>query len=97
MPDDVEHALSLMLKTADIRSNFVERIWMSSRRCIAGAILRAIETRPGITKTQDSFREFMKVINRYGGGIVFEALSESDADQFVLECCDRVSRIDEAA
>lgn len=97
MPDDIERALGLMLKTADIRSNFVERIWMSSRRQIAGAILRAIDTNPEITATENRFRSLMKVVNRYGGGIVFEALSESDADDFVAECCSRVAEVGEAA
>ncbi|MGD1886598.1 MAG: DUF6339 family protein [Cohaesibacteraceae bacterium] len=97
MPDDVEKALGLILKTADIRSNFVERIWMSSRERIAGAILRAIDDRAEITATESSFRTFMKIINRYGGGIVFEALSEAEADKFVGECCDRVAKVSEAA
>lgn len=97
MPDDVERALGLMLKTADIRSNFVERIWMSSRRGIAGAILRAIDTRPEITASEDRFRSFMKIVNRYGGGIVFEALTDTEADEFVGQCCDRVVRMSQAA
>ncbi|MAO93612.1 MAG: hypothetical protein CMM78_00220 [Rhodospirillaceae bacterium] len=97
MPDDVEKALGLILKTADIRSNFVERIWMSSRRQIAGAILRAIDEKAEITATEVRFRAFMKIINRYGGGIVFEALSDAEADKFVGECCDRVAEVSEAA
>jgi hypothetical protein len=97
MPDDVEKALGLMLRTADIRSNFVERIWMSSRGQIGGAILRAIDARAEITATENKFRSFMKIVNRYGGGIVFEALSEAEADEFVAECCDRVKEVSEAA
>ena len=89
MPDNTDKALELILKTADIRSNFVERIWMSSRRNIAGAVLRAIDTRGWITDAERNFREFMKVLNRQGGGIVFEALSESEADAFVEECADQ--------
>lgn len=90
MPDDVEKALRLMLKTADIRSNFVERIWMSSRRKIAGSILRAIDQKSEITATEDDFRTFMKIINKFGGGIVFEALTDDEANEFVKECCDRM-------
>ena len=89
MPDNTDKALELILKTADIRSNFVERIWMSSRRNIAGAVLRAMDTRGWITDAERNFREFMKVLNRQGGGIVFEALSESEADAFVEECADQ--------
>ena len=89
MPDNIDRALELILKTADIRSNFVERIWMSSRRNIAGAVLQAMDTREWITDAEQNFREFMKVLNRQGGGIVFEALSESEADAFVQECADQ--------
>lgn len=90
MPEDVDRALKLILKSADIRSNFVERIWMSSRCEIAGAILRAMDSRPEITATEKCFRTFMKDINLQGGGIVFEALDDAEIDEFVAECCDRV-------
>ena len=90
MPDDTDRALQLILKTADIRSNFVERIWMSSRRQISGAILRAMDNRPEITATENNFRAFMKIINRHGGGIVFEALNDAEVDLFVERCCDHV-------
>ena len=88
MPDDINKALELILKTADIRSNFVERIWMSSRRKIAVAVLRAMETQKWITDAEQNFREFMKAINRQGGGIVFEELSELEADAFVQQCAE---------
>ena len=88
-PDNIDKALELILKTADIRSNFVERIWMSSRKKIAAAVLRAMETQDWITNAEQNFREFMKVLNRQGGGIVFEALSKSEADAFVQQCADQ--------
>lgn len=89
MPDDIDKALELILKTADIRTNFVERIWMSSRRNIAGAVLRAMDTQGWITDAEHNFREFMKILNRQGGGIVFEALSEPETDTFVQQCADQ--------
>lgn len=85
-PDDIEGALDLILKRADIRSNFVERIWMTSRRKIAGAVLRSMASDPWVTGHEDNFRDFMKAVNRLGGGIVFEALSETETDSFVSEC-----------
>lgn len=85
-PDDVSGALALIMKSADIRSNFVERIWMTSRQKIASAVLKAMRDDPWITGTQNNFRDFMKAINLYGGGVVFEALSEEDASQFVTSC-----------
>jgi hypothetical protein len=88
-PDNADDALRLILTTADIRSNFVERIWMTSRRRVASAVLRAMRSEPWITEAEDNFREFMKALNKLGGGVVFEALSEADTDQFVSDCIDR--------
>ena len=85
-PEDVETALKLIMKTADIRSNFVERIWMTSRRRISGAVFRAMQSDPWITDAETNFREFMKSINRLGGGVVFEALSDEETDSFVAGC-----------
>ncbi|QDO96642.1 hypothetical protein FNB15_04830 [Ferrovibrio terrae] len=86
MPNDVEGALSLILKTLDIRSNFVERIWMTSRQGIATSVLKAMRDQSWIIGHQDNFREFMKAINKFGGGIVFEALDEEEVDSFVDDC-----------
>lgn len=86
MPDDVAGALGLIMKTADIRSNFVERIWMTSRQNIAGAVLRAMRDDAWITATEGNFRLFMKALNRLGGGIVFEVLSALEVDDFVAQC-----------
>jgi hypothetical protein len=85
-PDDPDGALALILKTADIRSNFVERIWMSSRRNIASAVLRLMKTDPWITAAEGNFRKFMKSLNRLGGGIVFEALDSDDIKRFLDDC-----------
>jgi hypothetical protein len=86
MPDDIPGALALIMKTADIRSNFVERIWMTSRKNIAGAVLRAMKSDPWITATEDNFRKFMKSLNRLGGGVVFEVMDAGETDGFVRQC-----------
>lgn len=86
MPEDINGALDLILISADVRSNFVERIWLTSRRRIAGAVLRAMKSDASVTGSEKNFREFMKTLNRLGGGIVFEALSDAEADDFVAEC-----------
>jgi hypothetical protein len=86
MPEDVDGALNLILKSADIRSNFVERIWMTSRQGIASAVLRAMKSDPWITGGEQNFRQFMKTVNRLGGGIVFEVLNAGETDRFVAEC-----------
>lgn len=79
-PDDSEGALRQILKTADIRSNFVERTNMAARKPIAQAVVRAMRREPWITSTERAFREFMIALNRDGGGILFETLSDEEAD-----------------
>ncbi|APO66156.1 hypothetical protein IE4872_CH00491 [Rhizobium gallicum] len=96
MPEDIDRALDLILTTADVRSNFVERIWMTSRRRIAGAVLRAMKSNTSVTGSEKNFREFMKALNRLGGGIVFEALSDAETDAFVAECI-KYAELEEAA
>lgn len=85
-PEDIDGALNLILRSADIRSNFVERIWMTSRRGIASAVLRFMRDDAWITHAEVNFRNFMKSLNRFGGGIVFEALSSDEIDAFVGRC-----------
>jgi Family of unknown function (DUF6339) len=85
-PDNVDSALALILKTADIRSNFVERIWMTSRQSIASSVLGVMESDPWVTGAEANFRIFMKSLNRLGGGIVFEALDKAETDAFVQDC-----------
>ncbi|MGY2805562.1 DUF6339 family protein [Bradyrhizobium sp. USDA 4506] len=85
-PDDPDEALSLILKTADIRSNFVERIWMTSRRNIASAVLGLMKSEPWVTDAEKNFRIFMKSLNRLGGGIVFEVLDTDEINLFLKDC-----------
>jgi hypothetical protein len=78
--DDV---LALLLKTADIRSNFVERTWMTTRPSIARGIVRAMVGDSWVTSSEKSFRETMKALNVRGAGIAFEVLSERQADDII--------------
>lgn len=91
-PEDPEGALQLILKTADIRSNFVERTGTVSRRPLARAVVRAMRNDPWITSSERAFREFMKALNRDGGGVLFEALEESEADKLIEACASRARR-----
>jgi len=88
-PDDPEAALRLILKTADIRTNFVERRNTGSRRPLARAVVRAMRREPWITSSEPAFREFMKALNRDGGGILFEALSDEQANELLDTCASR--------
>lgn len=88
-PNDPEGALRLILKTADIRSNFVERTNTAARKPLARAVVRAMRREPWITSSEGAFREFMIALNRDGGGILFEALTDDEADALMDACASR--------
>ncbi len=85
-PRDPEGALRLMLKRADIRMQFVERPGTAARRPLAQAILRAMRRMAPITANDEAFRSVMKALNREGGGVLFEALGDAEADEVLDRC-----------
>ncbi|WP_205624038.1 DUF6339 family protein [Marinobacterium rhizophilum] len=88
-PADPEGALRLILKSADIRSNFVERTGTATRRPLARALIRAMRDDPWITSSERAFREFMKALNRNGGGVLSEAIDDARTDELMKECSSR--------
>lgn len=88
-PRDQRGALELILKTADIRSNIIERPWTSSRLCLSRSLLQVMENDSWVTDKEDNFRNFMKIINYRGGGIVFEVMSDTSVEQFIAECANQ--------
>ncbi|WP_421317338.1 DUF6339 family protein [Aeromonas sp. 700377] len=89
-PESPENALQLILKTADIRQAIVERPNIASRKHLAQAIVRAMDAIPWLTSSEVIFREFMKEMNRDAGGILFEAISASEADCILRKYSSRV-------
>lgn len=85
-PEDQENAIRQILKTADIRSNFIERSRTVSRPIIAAGIVRMMIGDAWISEKESNFREFMKVLNRQGGGKVFELWTKSKIDKFLTDC-----------
>tara|TARA_R110002020_G_scaffold143848_13_gene316595 strand:- start:8473 stop:9243 length:771 start_codon:yes stop_codon:yes gene_type:complete len=96
-PDGKLRALDQFLKRADIRLNFVERSLTVYRPSIAAGIVRLMERSPVVTESDDNFRSFMRVINRLGGGMLFEAMSAKDIDAFMEDCASRAGLISGAA
>jgi hypothetical protein len=90
-PSDPADALRHVAGKADMRSNLLERSQTASRLPLARAILNAIRSNQWLTG-ESNFREFMKVINRRGGGILFEVLPEKDVEGFVRDCLERAQR-----
>ena len=87
-PQDFRRGLELLLSSADVRSNLVERIWLTGRRRLASGVFRAMDADPFVLSSEDSFRMFMKSLNRLGGGVVFEAMSDEAIDSFLKRCSD---------
>jgi hypothetical protein len=84
-PDDVEGGLKQILKTADYRQALVERSRISSRLPLVAGVLRALEREPWLT-TEGNHRAFHVALNRLGGGVVYEIMSESEIDHFMARC-----------
>lgn len=87
-PQDVARGMRAVLRTADTRSNFIERSTIGSRPALAQAIVRILETNAWLTSDADNFREFMKTLNRNGGGILFETMNSVEVDRLVSTYCE---------
>ena len=83
-PGDVGHGLKLMLQTADIRLNLVERTRLVSRPVLARGIVRALSDHAWLAAQERNFRRFMRILNRDGGGVLYEALPEKAVDDLIL-------------
>jgi hypothetical protein len=77
-PRDV---LGYLLKVADIRMHLVERSWTGSRLPLSKAIVKMIKNEPWLTVRGKNFNEFMKALNRDGGGVLLEALPDGECDK----------------
>jgi hypothetical protein len=91
-PSDQEGVLKELLRTADIRSNLVERPMLSNRAGLLRSIIRTMRNYPDVYRTEATFREFMKALNLRGSGVLFEALPEADTDRILLKCRDDALR-----
>jgi len=83
-PGDVGHGLKLMLQTADIRLNLVQRTRLVSRPVLARGIVRALSDHAWLAAQERNFRRFMRILNRDGGGVLYEALPEKAVDDLIL-------------
>lgn len=86
LPGQHLDALKALLRSADIRSNVVERARTGRMPQLAGGILRAVILNPDVTATEESFRVFMKRINRMGGGVMFQLMERDEVDQWLARC-----------
>lgn len=89
MPDDPDSALRIIRKSADIRSNIVERSRTSCRQSLLSGIIRALKTNEWLTARERNFREFMIVINRDAGGLLLEEMTNDEIDNFLASSTDK--------
>lgn len=80
-PNDVERALSRLFQNTDVRLNVIERPGIAVRKPILEGILTQIDKDPWLFQDKkENFRSFMRVLNRLGGGVLFEALEQEEID-----------------
>lgn len=83
-PGDQRSVLEILFNRADTRSNIVERPSITTREPLIQPLIVFIRNNWPLHETE--LREFMKAVNLYGGGIIFEALSEVRIHNFLKEC-----------
>lgn len=76
-PTDPKSALTAITQSIDLRKSIFDNPWTTSRLDITRSIVDIIENVPEIT-IEKNWREFIKVVNREGGGKVFEVMSLSE-------------------
>lgn len=96
-PQDQEGVLRELLRTADIRSNLIERPMLSNRASLLRGIIRTMRSHPDVYGTEATFREFMKTLNLRGSGVLFESLPDQDVERILLKCRgDALQRVQQA-
>jgi hypothetical protein len=92
-PDNQEQALRLILHSADVRSNLVERPWIFARPVLASSILRLMQAESWLLQMEHHFREFMKAVNLLGSGLAFESMAYTDIDLFLRRCLTKAQAV----
>lgn len=92
-PDDMKHGLDMLLKSADIRLSLIERSRTGGRPTLLRAIIGVLDADPWLTSHETHFREFMKVLNRDGGGLLLESLPSSAVSDLMRRSVERSQQI----
>ncbi|MDH5928879.1 DUF6339 family protein [Vibrio lentus] len=78
-PDNPRSVLEIMFSTADIRQATIERPGIAIRLELLKPLMEKIGQNTDLKRAE--IRAFIKAINLYGGGVVFEALSRNEIDE----------------
>ncbi|RIJ16283.1 DUF6339 family protein [Henriciella mobilis] len=82
-PTNPEGVLRQMLKRANIRLQFVDRANTSFRLPLARGLIRLLRDEPWLNSHDRAFEDFIRVLDRNGGGRVFEASTDTEIDAFL--------------
>lgn len=87
-PEEPEAALTLMLSSADIRANFIERPRVGTRLPLARGIINELRVNELLRSSETRFRKFMKLLNAQGAGQYVEVWSDEQIKKFVAKCAE---------
>lgn len=85
-----QDTLGYILRIADVRMHFVERSWTGARLPLSKSIVKMLKKEPWLTERGKNFNDFMKALNRDGGGVLLEAFPDGDrekASEKIMERC----------
>jgi hypothetical protein len=88
MPDAPENALTLMLSSADIRANFIERPRVGTRLPLARGIIDELRDNEILRSSESRFRQFMKLLNAECAGQYVEVWSADKIKELVRKCAE---------
>tara|TARA_R110000868_G_scaffold101213_1_gene278669 strand:- start:183 stop:935 length:753 start_codon:yes stop_codon:yes gene_type:complete len=82
-PEDPEQVLEQMLARANIRLQFVDRANASFRIPLARGLIRLLRDEPWLNSHDRAFEDYIRVLDRDGGGRLFEAQTDGEVDAFL--------------
>ena len=84
-PGDPEEVLEQMLARANIRLQFVDRANASFRVPLARGLIRILRDEPWLNSHDRAFEDYIRILDRKGGGRLFEARTDAEIDAFLRE------------
>lgn len=77
--------LEQILARANIRLQFVDRANASFRIPLARGLVRLLSSEPWLHSHDRAFEDYIRVLDRNGGGRLFEADTDKEVDEFLKE------------
>jgi hypothetical protein len=85
-PDNIELGLSRLLGRANTRLQIIDRADTAFRQPLIMGIFRLLGLDTWLKTNDAAVADFMFEVNKRSGGIVFEALTDSEVDAHLAEC-----------